>query len=121
MAAVADDDLTVLLSSHILAELERVCDYLIVLAGGHVQVAGAIDELLATHRLLTGPSDGPEDAAPGVVHVTRGDRHADAIVRTDGAAVLPGWVSRPIGLEELVLAYLQRTAPTRRPRQETLT
>lgn len=131
MAAVAEDNLTVLLSSHILAELERVCDYLIVLTGGRVQVAGDIDELLGAHRLLTGAcdTDTPLADAPGVLQVTRGERHADVIVRTNGGPVLPGWESRPIGLEELVLAYLHRAAAARtRPNpgpapsgQETLT
>jgi ABC-2 type transport system ATP-binding protein len=121
MAAVADDDLTVLLSSHILSELERVCDYLIVIARGRIQIAGEIDELLAGHRMLTGPSDAVNEAAPGVVKVTRGDRHADVIARTDAAPVLSGWESRAVGLEELVLAYLHQTAPPASPQQETLT
>lgn len=113
MGAVAADDLTVLLSSHILPELERVCDYLIVLNGGRVQLAGEIDELLAAHRLLIGPSEPTMAGGPGVIHVTRGDRHANAIVRTDGGPVLAGWESREIGLEELVLAYLHRTPSSR--------
>ena len=116
MGAVAEEDLTVLLSSHILPELERVCDYLVVLAGGRVQLAGEIDELLSAHRLLTGPSEPTMASAPGVIHVIGGDRHANAIVRTDGGAVLPGWQSRQIGLEELVLAYLHRTDPTQSSR-----
>lgn len=121
MAAVADDDLTVLLSSHILAELERVCDYLIVIAGGRIQIDGEIDDLLAAHRLISGPSAAPIEGAPGVIHVTGGDRHADAIVRTDGGSVIAGWQSHPIGLEELVLAYLHRAASARTARQETMT
>jgi ABC-2 type transport system ATP-binding protein len=121
MAAVATDELTVLFSSHILVELERVCDYLIVLTGGRVQLTGEVDDLLASHRLVTGPSDGLHLDAPGVVHATYGDRHVDAIVRTDGDLVLPGWQSRPIGLEELVLAYLHQAAPARSPRLETRT
>jgi ABC-2 type transport system ATP-binding protein len=120
MAAVADDDLTVMLSSHILADLERVCDYLIVITGGRIQVAGEIDDLLAAHRLLTGPVDGLTDSAPGVVHVTRGDRQADAVVRTDGGPVISGWQAHPVGLEELVMAYLQQTASARNSRQETV-
>jgi ABC-2 type transport system ATP-binding protein len=113
MGAVAEEDLTVLLSSHILPELERVCDYLIVLTGGRVQLAGEIDELLSAHRLLTGPSGPTMAGAPGVIHVTKGDRQANAIVRTDGGPVLAGWESRQIGLEELVLAYLHRAPSTR--------
>lgn len=121
MAAVADDDLTVLLSSHILPELERVCDHLIVITGGRIQLAGEISDLLAGHRLLTGPADAVVDEAPGVVTVARGDRHAHVLVRTGATQVLPGWESRAVGLEELVLAYLRHPSPTPTPRQETLT
>jgi len=56
MTAMADDGVSVVLSSHVLAELERVADYLIVLSRGQVQVAGEVEDLLACHRLLTGPS-----------------------------------------------------------------
>lgn len=108
MTTVADTTVTVLLSSHNVAELERVCDYLIVLTGGRVQVAGDIDDLLAEHRVLTGPVDSVVEGA-GVIHVTRGDRHANVVARPGGATVLPGWESHPIGLEELVLAYLRRS------------
>jgi ABC-2 type transport system ATP-binding protein len=56
MTAVADDGVSVVLSSHVLAELERVADYLVLVSHGSVQVAGEVDELLATHRVLTGPA-----------------------------------------------------------------
>ncbi|ACQ79243.1 ABC transporter related [Beutenbergia cavernae DSM 12333] len=110
MGSVAEHDVTVLLSSHVLAELERVCDYLILLAAGHVQVAGEIDGLLATHRLLSGPPGALVDSMPGVIHVTTGDRRSDAVVRTDDGVDLLGWESHPVGLEELALAYLRRAA-----------
>jgi ABC-2 type transport system ATP-binding protein len=55
MAAVAEDELSIVLSSHLVADLERVCDYLIVLASSRVQLAGEVDKLLATHRRLIGP------------------------------------------------------------------
>jgi ABC-2 type transport system ATP-binding protein len=107
MAIVADDQLTVLLSSHNIAELERVCDHLVVVAGGRVQLAGAIEDLLAAHRVLTGPNTGSL-AGPDVVHILRGSRHAQVVARTGGAEPIPGWHAQSIGLEELVLAYLQR-------------
>src|SRR5437899_1088755 len=56
LTAMADDGVSVLLSSHVLAELERVADYLILLSRGTVQVAGEVDDLLACHRVLTGPA-----------------------------------------------------------------
>jgi len=63
MGSVAEQGLTVLLSSHLLADLERVCDYLIVLQAARVQVLGPVDDLLERHRLLVGPRRDP--ASPG--------------------------------------------------------
>ena len=56
MTAAAEDGVSVVLSSHVLAELERVADYLIVVSRGRVQVAGEVRDLLASHRVLTGPA-----------------------------------------------------------------
>jgi ABC-2 type transport system ATP-binding protein len=107
MATVADGDLTVVLSSHNVAELERVCDHLVVIAAGRVQLAGAIDGLLEAHSVLTGPNTHIPDG-PNVIHVDRGDRQAHVVARTFGAQPLPGWQPHAVGLEELVLAYLRR-------------
>ena len=108
MATVAEDDLTVLLASHNVAELERVCDHLVLIAEGRVQLAGDIDALLDSHKLLTGPSahvpDGPE-----VIHVDRADRHAHVVARIGAAHPIPGWESHAVSLEDLVLAYLRRS------------
>jgi ABC-2 type transport system ATP-binding protein len=94
MAAIADDGVSVVLSSHALADLERVADYLILLARGKVQVAGEVDHLLASHRLLTGPG---------------AEAQAHLLVRTNSTAdpVPPDWQAHPVTLEELVLAYLR--------------
>ena len=92
-----------------LAELERVCDYLVVLAEGPVQVAGDVEDLLAAHRLLTGPT-GEADALTGrlpVVSDRRGSRQAHLLARVDHTVIPPGWQSEPTNLEELVLAYLR--------------
>ena len=111
MTAVADDGVSVLLSSHVLAELERVADYLILMSRGTVQVAGDGDDLLACHRVLTGPAAeaGRHAEQLSVVHARHGAAQAHLLVRTDGAAgpVPPGWNSQPVGLEELVMAYLR--------------
>jgi ABC-2 type transport system ATP-binding protein len=111
MAAVADDDVSVVLSSHALAELERVADYLLVLARGRLQVAGEVDDLLACHRVLTGPAGeaGKHTERLRVVHARRAEAQAHLLVRTNGGAepVPPGWEAHPVSLEELVLAYLR--------------
>jgi ABC-2 type transport system ATP-binding protein len=109
LTAAADDGVSVLLSSHVLAELERVADYLIMMSLGRIQVAGEIDELLAGHRVLTGPTAEANryDEVP-VVHVRRGDAQAHLLVRsTADDPVPPGWEAHPVGLEELALAYLR--------------
>jgi ABC-2 type transport system ATP-binding protein len=109
LTAAADDGMSVVLSSHVLSELERVADYLILLSRGRVQVAGEVDDLLATHRLLTGPAaeaDGYTERP--VVHVRRAEAQAHLLVRaTVHDPVPPGWEAHPVGLEELTLAYLR--------------
>jgi ABC-2 type transport system ATP-binding protein len=109
LTAMADDGVSVMLSSHVLAELERVADYLILVSRGRVQVAGEIEHLLATHRLVTGPAAEADDYAERpVVHVRRGGAQAHLLVRaTADDPVPPGWEAHPLGLEELALAYLR--------------
>jgi ABC-2 type transport system ATP-binding protein len=111
LAAAAEDGMSVVLSSHVLAELERVADYLILISGGRVQVAGEVDGLLAGHRVLTGPAAeaGLIAQRTAVVHSRRGQAQVHLLVRTGGAAgpVPPGWEAHPVSLEELVLAYLR--------------
>jgi ABC-2 type transport system ATP-binding protein len=114
MDAVAAEGLTVLLSSHVITELERVCDHLIVLRDGRIRLAADIDELLAGHRLLVGPRC-PDDelvAIPGLLRATSGARHTNLLVRTNGGAELhPRWQAHDVSLEELVLAYLEQPRP----------
>ena len=111
MGAVAAHDLTVLFSSHAVHELERVCDHLIVLNHGRVALAGDIDTLLAEHRVLVGPRVDTDPRGSGsVIEVQHSDRHTTMLVRHTGAPVMPGWQANPVGLEELVLAYLRRPA-----------
>jgi ABC-2 type transport system ATP-binding protein len=109
LAATAEDGVSVLLSSHVLAELERVADYLILLSRGRVQVAGEVDDLLASHRMLTGPAaEAGRYAERPVVHLSRAEAQAHLLVRaTADDPVPPGWESHPVGLEELALAYLR--------------
>ena len=108
MTAMAADGVSVVLSSHVLAELERVADYLILMSRGRVQMAGEVDDLLAGHRLLTGPAAEADRYAGSAVHVRRGGAQAHLLVRaTAGDPVPPGWEAHPVGLEELALAYLR--------------
>ena len=109
LTAAVDDGVSVVLSSHVLAELERVADYLILLSRGRVQVAGEVDDLLASHRVLTGPAaEVDRYSERPVVHVRRGEAQAHLLVRAAAHdPVPPGWEAHPVGLEELALAYLR--------------
>jgi ABC-2 type transport system ATP-binding protein len=110
MEAVAVEGISVVFSSHVLSELERVCDYLVVLSHGSVQIANGTDELLASHRLLTGPVDQADNVAAhlSVVHERRAGRRASLLLRTNGHLSVPAdWQDEPSNLEEIVLSYLR--------------
>jgi ABC-2 type transport system ATP-binding protein len=113
MAACAEGGLTVIIASHVVSELERLCDWLIVLSGGRPQLAGPVDHLLDGHRMLTVPRPTPDGELPGtVIDRSDSDRHSSVIVAADlgqlAAAQRPGWQAEPVGFEQLVLAYLRR-------------
>jgi ABC-2 type transport system ATP-binding protein len=109
--------MSVLLSSHVLAKLEWVASYLILLSRGRVQVAGEVGGLLAGHRMLTGPSAAADRyAGPQVIHISRAGTEARLLVRAAaGDPVPPGWQAHPVGLEELTLAYLREPAAAALP------
>jgi ABC-2 type transport system ATP-binding protein len=109
LTAAAADGVSVVLSSHVLAELERVANYLILMSRGRVQLAGEVDALLASHRVLTGPAaEAGRYAERPVVHARRAGDRAHLLVRaTASDPVPPGWEAHPVGLEELALAYLR--------------
>jgi ABC-2 type transport system ATP-binding protein len=130
MAEVAEQGLSVVFSSHVVAELERIADYLVILNDGQLQLAGGVEDLLAVHRILTG--SGNEHALNerliAVVHVRQAGAQAHMLVRNSapGAAAPEGWRSDPASLEDLVLGYLrdpgarmlpgpEMTAPVGRP------
>jgi ABC-2 type transport system ATP-binding protein len=117
MEAVAEQEVSVLLSSHLVADLERVCDYVIVLIASRVQVAGEVEQLLATHHLLTGPQRDPATLPAGqqIIHASHTDRQTTLLVRTDTPIHDPAWTVGQVGLEDMVLAYMRQavTIPTR--------
>jgi ABC-2 type transport system ATP-binding protein len=109
MGEVADSGVSVVLSSHLIADLERVCDYLILLLRGRVQVAGDAEELLASHRMFIGPRDRAESLGNvhHVISASYTDRQATLLVRLNGRSFQDSqWRVRPITLEELVLGYM---------------
>jgi ABC-2 type transport system ATP-binding protein len=116
MEAIAEQTLSAVLSSHLIADLERVCDYLIVLVGSRVRVAGPVDELLATHHLLTGPRRDPGTLPAGlrVITASHTGRQTTLLVRTSGPVMDPAWAVSEVGLEDLALAYMRQARPSRR-------
>ncbi|MEU4243938.1 ABC transporter ATP-binding protein [Actinoplanes sp. NPDC026619] len=115
MEIVAELSATVVLSSHVLSDLERVCDYLIVVADGRVQIAGEIDDLISTHYRLLGAHDNFDDLPPGttVIQAEHTGRQSTLIVHAPGSLPYQGpQIQGPqiqrLGLEELVLAYMSR-------------
>jgi ABC-2 type transport system ATP-binding protein len=119
MEAVAEHEVSVVLSSHLVADLERVCDYMIVLVASQVRVAGEVSDLLASHRRLSGPRRDPGTlpAAQEVITESHTDKQTSLLVRTDGPVLDPAWAVTPVSLEDLVLAYMSRAGddtPARR-------
>jgi ABC-2 type transport system ATP-binding protein len=118
--AVADEGSTVLLSSHVVADLERVCDYLIIIAAGQVQVAGDIDALLAAHHLLVGPRLNREARLNGVdlVKALHTERQSSLWIRGTVPTLGAGWREESLSLEELVITYLSTPEAGTLPRPE---
>lgn len=108
-AAVADGDLSVVVSSHLLHDLERVSDHLILLSASRTQLCGTIDELLAGHRSLVGPRRGLNEIEPGltVIKATQTTKQTRLLVRVNRPVLDPSWDVAEVGLEDIVLAYME--------------
>ncbi|MDT7798757.1 MAG: type transport system ATP-binding protein [Actinomycetota bacterium] len=115
MEAVAEDGLSVVMSSHLVNDLERVCDHLVVLVASQVRVMGDVDELLATHHRLSGPLR-DVDTLPSDQHVVSAkhtDRQTTVLVRTEAPILDPVWTVGQLGLEDLVLEYMSNPSAAR--------
>ena len=112
--AVAGGDLTVVISSHLIGDLERVCDHLVLLSASRPQLCGNIEVLVAAHKVLTGPRrsvTGAVEGAHAVIDAHHTPRQTTLVVRTDGPVLDPAWDVSDVSLEELVLAYMAQDAP----------
>jgi ABC-2 type transport system ATP-binding protein len=111
-----EEGITVVFSSHVLPEMERIASYLIALSGGRVQVAGRCDDLLSTHQMLTGPVSEADALAErlGAIRVRHAGRQAHLLVR-DADGPPPAFQAREVGLEELILAYLREPVASALP------
>lgn len=108
--AVAEGSLSVVVSSHLLHDLERVCDHLILLTASRPQLCDDIDDVLATHRVVLGPRRKTTEVEPGltVVKETQTDRQARLLVRLNGPVIDPEWEVIEPGLEDILLAYMEQ-------------
>jgi ABC-2 type transport system ATP-binding protein len=119
MEIVAGHGVSVVLSSHLIADLERVCDYLVLLVASHVRLAGEVAALLATHHRLSGPPRDARSLPSGqeAIEQSHTGKQSTFLVRTDQPILDPAWTVRPVTLDELVLAYMgqaQNPSPVRR-------
>ncbi|MFE7524531.1 ABC transporter ATP-binding protein [Kitasatospora sp. NPDC057542] len=115
MSAAAERGTGIVLSSHILPELDGVIDHLLLVQGGRIRLAGDLDEILDGHRLLTGPAgQGSVLPAGSVVEQRVSGRRAIALVRTDEPVDGP-WESERPSLEDLLLGYLRAPAKPHDP------
>src|ERR1017187_9643946 len=122
MEIVAEHGVSVVLSSHLVADLERVCDYLVVLVASHVQVAGDVDALLASHHRLSGPrrDSGTLPPTQEVINESHTDKQSMLLVRTTEPILDPAWTVKPVAMEDLVLAYMSQARDAKQSRRPGL-
>ena len=116
--AVAEGDLSVVISSHLLHDLERISDHLILLSSSRVLLCDEIEGVLATHRMLVGPRRDLRDVEPSL-NVVRGvqtQRQTRLLVRTNGPVIDPAWEVSEVGLEDVILGYMEGDLAASSPR-----
>lgn len=120
MEAVAEDGLSVIVSSHIVADMERFCDHLVILSASRVQIADQVDHLLRSHKLLVGPRERAQVSTDMYTILTsrEAERQCTLLVQTHGPIVDPAWEVRDVSLEEIILAYLSQPGRERAGSEE---
>ncbi|MET8912630.1 ABC transporter ATP-binding protein [Micromonospora sp. NPDC004551] len=118
MAEAADSDMTVMLSTHIIAELSGVGDHLLLLDAGRPVLTGDVEELLGSHVRLTGPRADQPPGPGAIVQAQHSDRQSTFVLRKPASpaahsVVAPGWTAQPIALDELILTYLKASSKAR--------
>jgi ABC-2 type transport system ATP-binding protein len=110
METVAEQQVSVVLSSHLISDIERVCDYLIVLTASRVRLVGETEALLATHHRLSGPHRDPRalPASWDVIEESHVGKQSTLLVRTEEPILDPAWTVRPVSLEDMVLGYMSQ-------------
>jgi ABC-2 type transport system ATP-binding protein len=118
MEFVAEHGVSVVLSSHLVSDLERVSDNLVLLIASRVRIAGDVEDLLASHHRLIGPRRDPASLPSGqhVVEATHTERQSTLLVQSDAPIHDPVWTIQPVDLADLVLAYMRQAADAERQR-----
>jgi ABC-2 type transport system ATP-binding protein len=110
METVADLGISAILSSHLVSDVERVCDFLVILVASQVVLVGEVDDVVMTHHRLVGPAS--EGAAQlenqEIITSYRSGRQEELIVRSLGPVIDPAWIIEPLSLEDIVLSYMSR-------------
>lgn len=108
--AITEEGLSVIVSSHIVADLERFCDHLVILSASHVQLIDDVDHLLQSHKLLVGPRERAQTSTDTYTVVTsrEAERHCMLLVQMHGPMIDPAWKVRDVSLEDIILAYLSQ-------------
>jgi ABC-2 type transport system ATP-binding protein len=114
METVAEHDISVILSSHLVSDVERVCDFLVILVASRVVLTGEVDDIVMSHHRLVGPAmaDEPFVDNQEVIKWYRVGRQDEVIVRSNGPVVDPAWIIESLSLEDIVLAYMGRDHQT---------
>jgi len=122
MEVVALHDVSIVLSSHLVADLERVCDYLVILIASHVQLAGEVSDLLASHHRISGPRRDPARMPSNqeIIEESHTDKQSTFLVRTKEPILDPAWNVRQVTLDDLVLAYMSQARDAERGHVSTL-
>lgn len=122
MEIVASHGTSVVLSSHLITDVERVCDYLIVVTAARTRLAGETEELLASHHRLSGPrrEDRALPAGWDIIEKSHAGKQSTLLVRTTDPILDPAWTVRPVSLEDMVLAYMSQPGSAPRARRTGL-
>jgi ABC-2 type transport system ATP-binding protein len=115
MEATAEQGLSVVMSSHLVADLERVCDHLVVLVDSQVKVSGEVETLLAAHHRLSGPRRDVDSLPAGqqVISARHTDRQTILCVRSEEPIHDPVWTVSELSMEDLVLEYMSNPTSAR--------
>jgi ABC-2 type transport system ATP-binding protein len=108
METVAENHTGVVLSTHLISDLEFVCDHLVVLVSSRVRLAGEVDQVIAHHRIVCSRREpGALPAGCEVVSAEHTDRQSTFVVRAEAPLPAGDWAAERLSMEDLVLTYMQ--------------